>query len=122
MGIGRSTGLIHFLMSNAIGAVAVLALPWIVKGIHVKDMRSSAKLVIAMFLIRGVLDLVLGFLLGITFFLTLGLAYIVFNAIVLDFGADLVEGVSVDSFKDALVGSVVLSILWTILNFVLIGG
>jgi uncharacterized membrane protein YvlD (DUF360 family) len=108
------------VVSGLLGGVSVLALPKIIPGIKVKDYRGALKLVGAIVVLRLILDLVFGWVLRVTHILTLGLSFLVVNALVLKGADTFVEEVEVDGLDSAFLGSLVLSILWTILNWIIL--
>ena len=110
----------RFLLSAAIGGLAVMLLPRIIPGIKVENYKSGLKLVVAMAIINLLMKILFGWLLLPFQILTLGLGYLIVNAIVLDVASDIVGGITIDSFKSAFMGSLVLSITWTILGWIIL--
>lgn len=109
-----------------VGSVAILALPKIVPGIKIRDYGSALRLAIGMALIGSLVNLVLGFftlgLWSVFKWLSFGILSLFVNAFALDFASDIVGGVEVDSFASALKGALVVSIIWTVLLWILIPG
>ena len=108
--------LIHWVVSWLLAALALWIVAYIIPGIKVRDFRAAliAALVIAL------VDIIIGPILRfITFpltLITLGLFRLVVNAILLKLAAMFTPGFAVDGFLSALIGSLVLTILSTILQ------
>ena len=108
--------LIHWVVSWLLAALALWMVAYIIPGIKVRDFRAAliAALVIAL------VDIIIGPILRfITFpltILTLGLFRLVVNAILLKLAAMFTPGFAVDGFLSALIGSLALTILSTILQ------
>ena len=108
--------LIHWVVSWLLAALALWIVAYIIPGIKVRDFRAAliAALVIAL------VDIIIGPILRfITFpltILTLGLFRLVVNAILLKLAAMFTPGFAVDGFLSALIGSLALTILSTILQ------
>lgn len=107
--------LLHWLIS----ALAVWIIAQIVPGIHVSGMRAA--LIAA--LVIGLINATLGLLLKIITFpltiLTLGLFWFVINAMMLELAAGFVNGFYVANFISALIGAVMLSLVSSVLHWVL---
>ncbi len=105
--------LLHWILS----AVAVWIVAKTVPGISVSG--PTAALIAA--LVIGLVNATLGLLLKILTFpltiLTLGLFWFVINAIMLELAASLVRGFQVRTFFAAFVGAIVLSIVSSILQW-----
>lgn len=108
--------LIHWLVS----ALAVWIVAQIVPGIHVSGV--TAALIAA--LVIGLINATLGLLLKIITFpltiLTLGLFWFVINALMLKLAAALVNGFEVRGFVPALIGSILISVVSSILQWLLV--
>jgi putative membrane protein len=91
----------------------------IVPGIHVSG--ASAALIAA--LVIGLINATLGLILKIITFpltiLTLGLFWFVINALMLELAASLVNGFYVANFIAALIGAVMLSLVSSVLQWVI---
>jgi len=107
--------LLHWILS----AVAVWIVAKIVPGISVSG--PTAALIAA--LVIGLINATLGLLLKILTFpltiLTLGLFWFVINAIMLELAASLVRGFEVRGFVPALIGAVVLSLVSSVLQWLI---
>jgi putative membrane protein len=105
--------LLHWILS----AVAVWIVAHIVPGISVSG--PTAALIAA--LVIGLINATLGLLLKIITFpltiLTLGLFWFVINALMLELAAALVNGFYVRGFIPALIGAVMLSLVSSVLQW-----
>ncbi len=99
-------------------AVALLVVAYVVPGFHV-DSFSAALIAV---LIIGFLNMTLGLLLkAITLpigILTLGLFFLVINAMILEFSSRLAPGFHVNGFGAALAGAIVLALVHILFSFV----
>jgi len=111
----------RFLLNACIGGLAVLLLPKLIPGIKVENYKSGLKLVLAMAIINLILKILFWWIIFPFRILTLGLGYLIINAVVLDLASDIVGGVSIDSFKSAFLGSLLLSVIWTVLGWIILG-
>ena len=105
--------LLHWILS----AAAVWVVAHIVPGIYVTG--PAAALIAA--LVIGLINATLGLLLKILTFpltiLTLGLFWFVINALMLELAAALVKGFYVRNFIAALIGAVMLSLVSSVLQW-----
>ena len=99
-------------------AVALLIVAYFVPGFHVDSFSAALVAVI----IIGFLNMTLGLLLkAITLplgILTLGLFFLVINAVILEFSSRLAPGFHVNSFGAAFVGAVVLAVVHILFSFI----
>jgi putative membrane protein len=106
--------LLHWVLS----AVAVWIVAHIVPGIYVNG--PTAALIAA--LVIGLINATLGLILKILTFpltiLTLGLFWFVINALMLELAAALVNGFYVRNFIAALIGAVMLSLVSSVLQWI----
>jgi putative membrane protein len=105
--------LLHWILS----AIAVWIVAHIVPGIYV----SGPKAALIAALVIGLINATLGLLLKILTFpltiLTLGLFWFVINALMLELAASLVNGFYVRNFIAALIGAVMLSLVSSVLQW-----
>ena len=105
----------RLLINWLISAVSLVIVAHVIKGFNVSSFQS------ALFagIVFGLVNSTLGFILKVVSFpwilLTLGLASLVINALMLMLAAYFVDGFSVDGFLPAFLGSILLSIS----NFIL---
>lgn len=87
----------------------------VIKGFNVSSFQSALIAAVVIGLVNSTLGLVLKFLSFPWIILTLGIASLVINALMLMLAAYFVDGFSVDGFIPAFIGSILMSIS----NFVL---
>lgn len=104
------------LLRLVLSTVALLIVAYVVPGIHVTGIVSA---VIAAVVI-GVVNATVGLVLKVVTFpltvLTLGLFWFVINALMLMLASAIVPGFQVSGFVPALIGSILLSIVNTVLG------
>ncbi len=106
-----------YLIKVLINAVALIITANIIKGIHVESLQSA---VISAFILGLVNAVIKPIMLLITLpinFLTLGLFTLVINGLMLWITSLWVQGFTIDNLFYAVLGSVALSIVSTILSF-----
>jgi len=107
----------RMIVNWLLSAIAVWLLPYIVPGIHVSGI--TAALVAA--LVIGFINATLGLLLKVVTFpltvLTLGLFWLVINALMLEVAAALVHGFEVRGFLAAFFGAIALSLVNMVLRW-----
>jgi len=110
---------VRLLLHWVISAVAVWIVAHIVRGISV-DSATAALIAAA---VIGLINATLGLMLKILTFpltiLTLGLFWFVINAVMLELAAALVRGFYVRNFIAALIGAVMLSLVSSVLHWLL---
>lgn len=107
------------LLRWLIGTVSLLAVAYLVPGISVNSFFTAVIAALVIGLVNATVGAVLKFLTFPLTVLTLGLAWLVINALMLMLAAYLVDGFRVAGFGSAFVGSIVLSIVnWLISLFV----
>lgn len=108
--------MIHHLIHLLVTAVAVLIAARIVPGIRVKSFGSAVVFAFVLAVLNVILGKVL-IVLALPFvLLTLGLFLIVINGFLFWLADKVVEGVEIDGFGSAMLGSLVTSVLsWAML-------
>jgi putative membrane protein len=106
----------QFLITWLITAVGLLVTAQLVPGIKIENFWAAVVAAIVMGLINAFVKPILVFFTLPLTFLTFGLFLFVINAISFSLVAYFTPGFSVNSFWDALFGSIVLSIIVWILN------
>lgn len=101
----------HLLVKWLISAVALLVVAYFVPGVAVSGFTAALVAAAAIGLINATLGAVIKFLAWPARILTLGLASLVINALMLMLAASIVPGFRVSGFLAALLGSVLLSIV-----------
>lgn len=105
--------LLHWILN----AVALLLVSHLVEGFHVSGFLSALFAVVIIGFLNATLGLLLKFItlpLGI---LTLGLFFLVINAIVLWFSSKFVPGFAVTSFRAAFLGALALAVIQLLFGF-----
>jgi len=107
----------RMLANWVLSAVAVWLLPYIVAGIQVHTFTTALIAALAI----GFINATLGLLLKVVTFpltvLTLGLFWLVINALMLEVAAALVPGFEVHGFLAAFLGAIVLSLVNMVLRW-----
>jgi putative membrane protein len=115
----RTTVMVVLLVKWLLSALALLAVAYLVPGFRVVSLSSALVAV----LVIGLLNMTLGLLLkAITFpfaILTLGLFFLVINAIMLIIAAKITPGLQIASFGAAFIGAAVLAVVHLVINAVL---
>lgn len=108
--------MVNLLLKWILSALALLAVTYIVPGFRVANLPSALVAV----LVIGFLNMTLGLLLkAITFplaILTLGLIFLVVNAIMLLIASKITPGLHISSFGAAFIGAAVLAVVHMILD------
>src|ERR1700744_1035504 len=103
--------MLRLLVRWFLDALALLILAWLVPGFKVGNLPSALIAVIIIGLLNATLGLLLKLItlpLGI---LTLGLFFLVINAIILKLASGIVPGFTVATFGAAFIGAAVLAVL-----------
>lgn len=103
--------MLHLLVRWILDAIALLIVAWLVPGFKVASLPSALIAVIVI----GLLNVTLGFLLKLITLplgiLTLGLFFLVINALILKLASGVVPGFYVTTFGAAFIGAIVLALL-----------
>ncbi len=94
-------------------ALAIMFTAWLIPGISVENIFSAALLAVVIGLINLTIKPILLIVTLPVNILTFGLLTLVINAILLMFAGAIVPGVDVNGFLSALLGSILISILFT---------
>jgi putative membrane protein len=111
--------MLHLLLKWILGALALLAVTYLVPGFRVVSLPSALVAV----LVIGFLNMTLGLILKVVTFpfaiLTLGLLFLVINALILMLASKISPGFQIASFGAAFVGAVVLAVVHVVIESVL---
>ena len=111
--------MLHLLLKWILGALALLAVTYLVPGFRVISLPSALVAV----LVIGFLNMTLGLILKVVTFpfaiLTLGLLFLVINALMLMLASKISPGFQISSFGAAFVGAVVLAVVHVLIEAVL---
>jgi putative membrane protein len=103
--------LLRLLLTWVLDGFALLVVTWIVPGFEVANFGSALVAV----LVIGLLNVTLGLLLKLVFLplgvLTLGLVFLIINALMLKMAGAVAPGFKVTNFWSALVGAFVLALI-----------
>jgi putative membrane protein len=108
--------MLHLVVSWFISALALYLVAQIIPGIQVRGFGTALLATIVIAVVNGTVGPVLKFLTFPLTVVTLGLFLLVVNAFLLKFASIFVPGFSVIGFLNALIGSVVLTILNSVLR------
>jgi len=103
--------MLHLLISWFIGALALWIVSRIIAGIEVRGFGTALAATAVIAVVNAVVGPVLRFLTFPLTLLTLGLFLLVVNAILLKLASLFVPGFKIQGFLNAILGSVVLTIL-----------
>jgi putative membrane protein len=109
--------MLHLIVVWFVGALALWIVAQIVPGIRVRDFGSALIAAAVIAVVNAIAGPVLKFLTFPLIFLTLGLFLLVVNAILLKLAAAFTPGFEVQGFWAAVIGSLVLTILNSILRY-----
>ncbi len=111
--------MLHLLLKWILGALALLAVTYLVPGFRVVSLPSALVAV----LVIGFLNMTIGLLLKIITFpfaiLTLGLLFLVINAFMLMLASKIIPGLQIASFGAAFIGALVLAVVHVLIEAVL---
>jgi putative membrane protein len=111
--------MLHLLLKWILGALALLAVTYLVPGFRVVSLPSALVAV----LVIGFLNMTLGMILKVLTFpfaiLTLGLLFLVINAFMLMLASKIAPGFQVASFGAAFIGAAVLAVVHVLIEAVL---
>ncbi|MCX7893808.1 MAG: phage holin family protein [Burkholderiales bacterium] len=103
------------LIGWAINALALLALPYVLSGVHVSGFGAALVVALVLGLLNTVIRPILIVLTLPVTILTLGLFLFVINGLLFWFAGSVLEGFEVDGFWWAVAGSIVYSLVsWAI--------
>jgi putative membrane protein len=101
----------HLIVSWFVGALALWLVARIVPGIEVRGFGTALIATAVIAVVNGTIGFVLRIVTFPLTLITLGLFLLVLNALLLKLASALVPGFSVRGFLNALIGSVVLTVL-----------
>jgi putative membrane protein len=111
--------MLHLLLKWILGALALLAVTYLVPGFRVVSLPSALVAV----LVIGFLNMTLGLILKVVTFpfaiLTLGLLFLVINALMLMLASKISPGFQIASFGAAFIGALVLAVVHVVIEAVL---
>lgn len=108
----------NFILKLILSTIAVLITAWLLPGVSIDENSFFTAFILAVVLafLNAVLKPILVFLTIPVTILTLGFSYLVINALIIILAERLVEGFHVRGFFTALLFSIVLSIISSVLD------
>ncbi|ACU58307.1 phage holin family protein [Chitinophaga pinensis] len=106
----------NFLIRLLVTALAAMVTAYILPGVNIKDFTSALILALVLAILNLLVKPILVLLTLPATILTLGLFLLVINAVIILLAARLVKGFSVDGFFWALIFSVVLTVVSSIMH------
>jgi putative membrane protein len=108
----------NFIVKLILSTIAVLITAWLLPGVRIDGNSFFTAFILAVVLafLNAVLKPILVFLTIPVTILTLGLFYLIINALIIILAEHLVEGFHVSSFFTALLFSIVLSLISSVLD------
>jgi putative membrane protein len=110
------------LITWLLSAIALLIVSYLLPGFHVDGFKSALIAALVIGLINGTL----GFLLKLVTFpltiVTLGLFWLIINALMLMLASNILSGFKVDGFWNALIGAILLAVVNMVLRSVFVKG
>jgi len=114
--------MIKLLLGWLASAVALIVVTKVIDGFHVKDLPSALVAAVVIGLINATLGNIIKFFTFPFRILTLGLLSLVINAAMLMLADFLLDGLRIDTFMAAFLGSIVLSVVSTVLRWMIPDG
>ena len=112
--------MLHIVLVWLVSALALWLVARIVPGIEVRDFGAAMIAAVVIALVNALIGPILRFIAWPITFLTLGLFRLVINAILLKLASMFSPGFRVNGFLNAIVGSVVLTLLEWLLRVVVL--
>lgn len=108
--------LVHWVVNWLLGALALWLVAQIIPGMEVRSYGTALLATVVIGLVDLTLGPILRFIAFAITFLTLGLFRLVINAVLLKLASLFTPGFRIDGFLAALLGSLVLAIVTTVLQ------
>jgi putative membrane protein len=108
--------LVHWIVDWLIGALALWLVAQIIPGIQIRSFQTAMLATIVIALVDVTIGPILRFIAFPITFLTLGLFRLVLNALLLKLASIFTPGFRIDGFLNALLGSLVLTIVDIVLR------
>jgi putative membrane protein len=108
--------LVHWIVNWLLGALALWLVAQIIPGIQIRSFATAMLATVMIALVDLTIGPILRFIAFPITFLTLGLFRLVLNALLLKLASMFTPGFRIDGFLNALVGSLVLTILDIVLR------
>jgi putative membrane protein len=108
--------LVHWIVNWLLGALALWLVAQIIPGIQIRSFRAALLATIVIAVVNITIGPILRFIAWPITFLTLGLFRLVLNALLLKLASMFTPGFRIDGFLNALLGSLVLTVLDIVLH------
>jgi putative membrane protein len=108
--------LVHWIVNWLLGALALWLVAQIIPGIQIRDFGAALLATIVIAVVNITIGPILRFIAWPITFLTLGLFRWVLNALLLKLASMFTPGFRIDGFLNALLGSLVLTVLDIVLH------
>jgi putative membrane protein len=108
--------LVHWIVNGLLGALALWLVAQIIPGIQIRDFGAALLATIVIAVVNITIGPILRFIAWPITFLTLGLFRWVLNALLLKLASMFTPGFRIDGFLNALLGSLVLTVLDIVLH------
>ena len=108
--------LVHWIVNWLVGALALWLVAQIIPGIQIRDFGAALLATIVIAIVNITIGPILRFIAWPITFLTLGLFRWVLNALLLKLASMFTPGFRIDGFLNALLGSLVLTVLDIVLH------
>ena len=108
--------LVHWILNWLLGALALWLVAQIIPGIQIRDFGAALLATIVIAVVNITIGPILRFIAWPITFLTLGLFRWVLNALLLKLASMFTPGFRIDGFLNALLGSLVLTVLDIVLH------
>lgn len=105
-----------FMLKLIVSAISVVISAYLLPGIHIRDLLTALLVAIVLALLNGIIRPILIILTIPVTILSLGLFLLVINALMIILAGNLVPGFQVDGFWWALLFSVILSLVTSLLS------
>ncbi|HEX3748661.1 MAG TPA: phage holin family protein [Bryobacteraceae bacterium] len=112
--------LVHIILVWLVSALALWLVAQIVPGIEVRDFGAALLATIVIAIVNAIVGPVLRFFAWPLTILTLGLFKLIVNAILLKLASMFSPGFRVRGFLDAIIGALLLTVLESVLRFVVL--
>ena len=110
--------LVHWIVNWLLSALALWLVAQIIPGIQIRNFKTALLATVVIALVDITIGPILRFIAFPITFLTLGLFRLVLNALLLKLASMVTPGFRIDGFLNALVGSLVLTVLHIVLRHV----
>ncbi len=112
--------MLFILIKLCIVAVAMLIVSYLMDGVRVRSFGAAFIAAVILGLVNAFIRPLLMFLAAPINWLTLGLFVFVVNGVLFKLVAEFVDGLTIKNWTSAIIGSILISIVSTVMNWVLL--